>query len=133
MTYEQLIATKKNILLDCISGSNAYNLNLPESDTDKKGVFFTSKKEFYGFGYQEQLNNDSNDEVYFEVRRFLELLLKNNPNILELLNTPKSHVLYRHPIMDLIKPADFLSKLCKDTFAGYAQTQVKKARGLNKK
>ncbi len=35
--------------------------------------------------------------------------------------------------MDLIKPEDFLSKLCMDTFAGYAQAQIKKARGLNKK
>jgi hypothetical protein len=33
----------------------------------------------------------------------------------------------------MIKPADFLSKLCLDTFAGYAQTQIKKAKGLNKK
>jgi hypothetical protein len=35
--------------------------------------------------------------------------------------------------MDLIKPEDFLSKMCFDTFAGYAKTQIKKARGLNKK
>jgi hypothetical protein len=35
--------------------------------------------------------------------------------------------------MDLIKPKDFLSKLRLDTFAGYAQTQIRKARGLNKK
>lgn len=35
--------------------------------------------------------------------------------------------------MDLLKPEDFLSKLCKDTFAGYAISQIKKAKGLNKK
>ena len=35
--------------------------------------------------------------------------------------------------MDLIKPEDFLSKLCLNSFAGYAQTQIKKAKGLNKK
>jgi hypothetical protein len=35
--------------------------------------------------------------------------------------------------MELITPEDFLSKLCFDTFAGYAKTQIKKARGLNKK
>jgi hypothetical protein len=49
------------------------------------------------------------------------------------LSTPAAHVLFRRPLMDLIKPEDFLSKLCLDTFAGYAQTQIKKARGLNKK
>jgi len=124
MTYRQLLAAQKLILLDCISGSKAYNLNLPKSDTDKKGVFILPKKNFYGFDTPEQLANSSNDEVYFEIKRFIELLTKNNPNILELLNTPKEYILYRHPLMDLIKPSDFLSKLCLDTFAGYAQTQI---------
>ena len=35
--------------------------------------------------------------------------------------------------MERIKTLDFLSIKCKDTFGGYAFTQVKKARGLNKK
>ena len=133
MTYEQLKQQKELILLDCISGSTAYNLNVAGSDVDKKGVFIMPQKQLYGFEQQDQIANATNDEVYFEIGRFLELLTKNNPNILELLNTPKEHVLLRHPLMDLIKPEDFLSKLCLDTFAGYAQTQIRKARGLNKK
>ncbi len=63
----------------------------------------------------------------------MELLLKNNPNILEILATPDDCVLYKHPLMEKLQLKDFLSKLCKDTFAGYAITQIKKARGLNKK
>jgi hypothetical protein len=133
MTYEQLKRQKELILLDCISGSTAYNLNVAGSDVDKKGIFIMPQKQLYGFERQDQIANASNDEVYFEIGRFLELLTKNNPNILELLSTPKEHVLFRHPLMDLIKPEDFLSKLCLDTFAGYAQTQIKKAHGLNKK
>jgi len=133
MTYEQLKRQKEFVLLDCISGSQAYNLNLPGSDTDKKGIFILPKTELFGFEFQDQVANATNDEVYFEIKRFLELLTKNNPNILELLSTPKEYIIYRHPLLDLIKPADFLSKLCLDTFAGYAQTQIKKARGLNKK
>ena len=57
---------------------------------------------------------------------------KNNPNILELLGTPEEFVLYRHPLFD-IKPGMFLSKLCRQTFASYAYSQIKKAKGLNKK
>jgi hypothetical protein len=133
MTYPQLMQQKQYLLLDCVSGSTAYNLNLPTSDVDKKGIFILPRKELYCFQFTDQVANESNDEVYFEIKRFLELLTKNNPNILELLSTPAEFVLYRHPLMDLIKPEDFLSKLCLDTFAGYAQTQVKKARGLNKK
>jgi hypothetical protein len=133
MTYEQLLKQRDFILLDCISGSKAYNLDTPESDTDKKGIFILPQKELYGFHFQDQVANSTNDEVYFEIKRFLELLTKNNPNILELLSTPEQHVLYKHPVMALIKPIDFLSKLCQSTFAGYAQTQIKKAKGLNKK
>jgi hypothetical protein len=89
--------------------------------------------EYYGLEYTEQLNNDTNDEVYYELKRFIDLLNKNNPNILELLATPEDCILFRHPIVDEIKPELFLSRLCKDTFAGYAQSQIKKAKGLNKK
>ena len=133
MTFEQLKNKNELILLDCISGSTAYNLNVKGSDVDKKGVFIMPQEQLYGFNRQDQIANTSNDEVYFEVGRFLELLTKNNPNILELLATPQEFVLLRHPLMNMIKPEDFLSKLCLDTFAGYAQTQIKKARGLNKK
>lgn len=133
MTYEELKLRKDLILLDCISGSTAYNLNVKDSDVDQKGIFIMARKQLYGFERQEQIANATNDEVYFEIGRFLDLLIKNNPNILELLSTPEEFVLYRHQLIDLIKPEDFLSKLCLDTFAGYAQTQIKKARGLNKK
>jgi uncharacterized protein len=133
MTFAQLIQQPQHLLLKCISGSKAYNLNIATSDTDTKGIFVLPKQELYGLTFAEQLSNETNDEVFFEIKRFIELLTKNNPNILELLSTPAECVLFRHPLMQLIKPEDFLSKLCLDTFAGYAKTQIKKARGLNKK
>lgn len=133
MTFENLIQEPQHLLLKCISGSRAYNLSLPSSDTDLKGIFVLPREELYGLTYTPQVANASNDEVFFEIGRFIELLSKNNPNILELLSTPDSCVLFRHPLMNVIKAEDFLSKLCLDTFAGYAKTQIKKARGLNKK
>jgi len=133
ISFQQLKEQQELVLLDCISGSVAYNLNIIGSDVDKKGIFIMPKTQLYGFERQEQISNSTNDEVYYEIGRFLELLTKNNPGILELLSTPHEAVLFRHPLMDLIKPEDFLSKLCLDTFAGYAQTQIRKARGLNKK
>ncbi len=121
------------LLLDCISGSRAYGLHKPQSDTDLKGIFLLPKKKYYGLTYIDQVNNESNDEVYYELKRLVDLLVKNNPNILELLNTPKDCILFRHPVMDRIRSDFFLSKLCKFTFSGYALSQIKKARGLNKK
>jgi hypothetical protein len=133
MTFQRLVNEPQHLLLKAISGSRAYNLHVATSDTDIKGVFVLPQKELYGFDYTEQVSNETNDEVYIEIGRLIELLCKNNPNILELLNTPEHSILFRHRLMDLIKPEDFLSKLCFETFAGYAKTQIKKARGLNKK
>lgn len=133
MTLQQLQQDNKNLLLKCISGSQAYGLALPHSDTDIKGVFVLPKKEFYGLQYTDQINNETNDEMFYEVRKFFDLLLKNNPNLLELLNTPDDCVLYKHPVMLNIKSEMFLSKLCAQTFGQYAYSQIKKARGLNKK
>ena len=121
------------IVLECISGSKAYGLDTPESDTDIKGVFVLPKNEFYGLNYIPQVNNETNDVVFYELGRFIELLAVNNPNILELLSTPKSEVLFKHPFLKDIKTEIFLSKLCKDTFGRFALSQIKKAKGLNKK
>lgn len=133
MTFEQLTTEPHHLLLKCISGSKAYNLHLPSSDTDVKGIFVLPQRQLYGLEQVSQVANTTNDEVYFEIGRFIDLLSKNNPNILELLSTPKRCVLFRHPLMMLVRPEDFLSRLCKETFAGYARTQIKKARGLSKK
>ena len=125
---------KRNLLLfEAISGSKAYGLDTPLSDTDIRGVFVLPEEEYFGLNYVDQLSNESNDIVYYELRRFVELLSKNNPNMLELLNMPEDCIQYQHPLYKLFKGEDFLSRLCQATFAGYALTQVKKAKGLNKK
>ncbi|MFC6223969.1 DNA polymerase beta superfamily protein [Hymenobacter artigasi] len=121
------------ILFEAISGSRAYGTNLPHSDTDLKGVFILPEDQFFGLEYIPQIANETNDEVFYELRRFVELLLKNNPTVLELLGTPDNCVIYKHPLFAQFKAADFLSKLCRQSFAEYAVAQIRKARGLNKK
>ena len=133
ITFNDLHEHTQHLLFKGISGSQAYGLALPHSDVDMKGVFVLPQKEFYGLQYTDQLNNESNDLVYYELKKFVDLLVKNNPNILELLSTPDDCVLYRHAVMNQLQPARFLSRLCNQTFAGYASAQIKKARGLNKK
>ncbi len=132
MTIDDL-KEKDLIIYECISGSRAYGLELPTSDTDIKGVFYMPKDDFFAGNYVPQVANETNDIVYYEVGRFIELLLKNNPNILELLATPEDKILLCKPIFERIRSCEFLSKLCFHTFGGYAFQQVKKARGLNKK
>lgn len=132
MTIQNL-KSQNLLLFEVISGSKSFGLNTPTSDTDIKGVYYLPKEKFYGLEYIPQIANATNDEVYYEIGRFVELLLKNNPNILEILATPEDCILYKHPLMEKLQLEDFLSKLCKDSFAGYAMTQIKKARGLKKK
>ncbi|WP_201596398.1 DNA polymerase beta superfamily protein [Psychrobacter vallis] len=123
------------ILLECLSGSRAYGLETPTSDTDIKGVFYLPKSYYYArhSDYIAQVSNHSNDIVYYELGRYVELLLQNNPNMMELLATPAEHILYKHPLMAHFSADWFISKLCQKTFAGFANSQIKKARGLNKK
>jgi hypothetical protein len=132
MTLDDL-KTRNLIILECISGSRAYGLDTPESDTDIKGVFLLPKNDYFGLDYIPQINNPSNDIVYYELGRFMALLSVNNPNILELLNTPKKAVLFKHPYLEEIKAELILSKLCKNTFGKFALSQIKKAKGLKKK
>ncbi len=72
MTIEDL-RNKGCIIFECITGSRAYGLALPHSDTDIKGVFILPKSQYYGLDYIAQINNESNDEMFYELGRFIEL------------------------------------------------------------
>ncbi|EDP98282.1 nucleotidyltransferase domain-containing protein [Kordia algicida OT-1] len=132
MTLEEL-KKSGNIIFECISGSRAYGLDTPTSDTDIRGVFVLPKSTYYSLDYIAQINDETNDTVYYELQKFIELCAKNNPNILELLNVSEDCILQKNPLFDSIKLATFLSKQCEKSFANYAFTQIKKARGLEKK
>ncbi len=121
------------IVFECLSGSHAYGLQTEHSDIDIKGVYILPEDQFLGLGYTEQVSDEKNDTVYYELRRFMELLSKNNPNILELLYSPDDCLRIVHPVFKPVREHGFLSRLCEHTFGGYAMTQVKKAKGLNKK
>ena len=132
MTLEEL-HSKDIIVFECLSGSHAYGLATPESDVDIKGVFILPEEDYFGLNYVEQVSNETNDIVYYELGRFIELLSKSNPNILELLYTPEDSIRKIHPVFERVRALNVLSKQCKDSFGGYAMTQVRKAKGLNKK
>ncbi len=89
---------KPYLLFETISGSRSQNLATDSSDTDIKGVFYLPKEMFYCSDYVPQVSNKTNDIVYYELGRFVELLCASNPNILELLNVPEHVVIYRHPL-----------------------------------
>jgi len=118
-----------------IRGSHAYGTNIETSDTDYSGIFIQSEDDILGNKYIEQINDDKNDTVIYEIRRFLELLGSNNPTVLELLNTPEDCILYKDPAFDLVlnDREKFITKICSKSLGGYAKQQISKAKGQNKK
>jgi len=118
-----------------VRGSHAYGTNIETSDTDYAGVFIQSLDDILGNNYKEQINDDKNDTVIYEVRRFLQLIASNNPTVLELLNTPEDCVIYKDPAFDIIleNREKFITKVCAKSFGGYAKQQISKAKGQDKK
>ena len=121
------------LLLDAVAGSHAYGTAIPGSDEDRRGVFAAPRAFLLGLDVVEQISDERSDQVYYELGHFVSLLLKNNPNALELLAMPRDCVRHQHPAFSLLAPEIFLSKLCAKTFGEYALGQIRKARGLNKK
>ena len=123
------------IIFEAKMGSHAYGTNIPTSDVDLRGVFIQPLEDIFKYGFVDQVSDKTNDIVFYELKRFLELVKKNNPNILELLNAPKDCVIHRDPIYKLIEDEarHFVTTKCRHTFAGYAIEQIRKARGYNKK
>ncbi|RYD68616.1 MAG: nucleotidyltransferase [Verrucomicrobiaceae bacterium] len=121
------------LLLDSVAGSQAYGTAIAGSDEDRRGVFAAPRSFLFGLDAIEQVADERSDQVYYELGHFVALLLKNNPNALELLAMPDDCIRHRHPLFERLKPEIFLSKLCAKTFGEYAMGQIRKARGLNKK
>jgi predicted nucleotidyltransferase len=133
LTYDYLVENGL-ILFETIVGSQAYGTQTPTSDEDHKFVYILPMDNILGTGYVEQLNV-TKDITGWEIKRFLELMGSNNPTVLELLNSPEDCIISKHPLFDIIleRKEDFITKICKDSFGGYARQQIKKAKGLNKK
>lgn len=137
LTIEDL---KKNgmIAYEYIRGSHAYGTNVAGSDQDIGGVYICPKDTLLGLrcNYIEQVDDEKHDTVYYELGRWIELLMKSNPTALESLFIPKDCVIGEvHPAVQYIldNKEKFLTKQCLDPLLGYSFNQIKKAKGLNKK
>lgn len=115
------------VILRVVVGSRAYGLDVPDSDTDLRGVYLPPAVLHWSLaGVPAQLEDREQDEVYWELQKFVSLALKANPNILECLYTPR--VEFAAPLGEaLLEMRDaFLSKLVYQTYNGYVMSQFKK-------
>jgi hypothetical protein len=124
-------------------GSHAFGLATETSDIDTGGCFIAPQRALYGIRghyempteYQKQVASYKNDDVRYEIGSFVELLTKSNPTALEALYAADDCVEYVHPLFQVLRDNKemFVSKDALISFWKYAASQIRKARGLNKK
>jgi uncharacterized protein len=115
------------VIYRCVVGSRAFGLAGDESDTDHRGVYLPpADLQWSLYGAPEQFENEATQECYWELRKFLILALKANPNILECLYTPLIETAAPVARELLAMREIFLSKLVYQTYNGYVMSQFKK-------
>lgn len=145
------IALDGRLLYQYIAGSTLYHCNNEDSDIDTKGLFIAKQDEIYGLGFDKQfrdrykgildlfedeIKDERNDNVIFEIGKYMGMLLSSNANVLESLFVPNEMIIVKpHKCLEgLFANRDkFITKACFWPFVEYAIKQIGKARGLNKK
>jgi predicted nucleotidyltransferase len=142
-----------------VMGSIAYGTNTDTSDFDvygfaipkKEDIFPHLKGEISGFGrqiqrfdqYQEHHIKDEDalggrgreyDFTIFNIVRYFQLAMENNPNVLDSLFTPSDCVLHVSAVGTLVRDNRklFLHKGCIPKLKGYAFSQLHKAASENR-
>lgn len=120
----------KNIILEGITGSQAYGLATEKSDTDYKGVYLLPTKTVLAIGFNSQhttIELKNPDTVYHEVGKFMKLVLNGNPTVTELLYLNKYTVLTPIGQMLIDNRFAFLStKAVTNAYSGYAFSQAQR-------
>jgi predicted nucleotidyltransferase len=149
-----------NVHYETVMGSVAYGVSADTSDMDVYGFCIPPKEEIFphlrgqvvGFGtqpprftqYQEHHLNDpgaaggkgrSHDVTVYNIVDYLQLVMKNNPNVIDSLFTADTCVLHLTRIGRMVREArrSFLHKGCWHTFKGYAYQQVTRMAGTRKR
>lgn len=124
------------IILSAVIGSRAYGLDHAASDTDILGVFLASTLEVAGLNWsaeQETWTNSSpvgDDYTYHELRKFLRLCLKGNPNLMELLFAV-DYLESTQAGTELVSlRSSFLSQKLRATYLGFCLSNLKAIRKL---
>ena len=127
---------RQHIIYRCQVGSRAFGLSTEDSDDDYRGIFLPPARCHWSLKKipeQIESNDGQDDEVFWELEKFLKLALKANPNILETLWTPV--VLESTPIADRLREIReaFLSKHLYKTYSGYVLSQFRRMKNSYEK
>lgn len=125
----------------CWRGSVAHGMYVPKSDPDSiddkdvMGVYIGPLEHYLGFGRKdvyEQWEGEW-DCVFYELRKFIDLLLNCNPNVLSLLWLKPNGIIYETQLGARLREHRdlFVTKKAYHSFSGYAHAQFKKMISFN--
>ena len=132
---------QQNKILEIRSGSYLYGTNTETSDQDFTGVFMPPEEYVYGLQSVNEVNagtvdkdennkntKDAVDKKLYEFRKFINLALANNPNILEILFVNKHNITFINDFGQELLDNCYLFpyKGCVNKFLGYAKAQKHK-------
>ena len=136
--------TDRKLIFKCRAGSHLYGLSTPESDEDFISVFIPSTAELLGLHNVKQIDKstkksnekrrntkDDTDDKMYSLPEFCRLILKNNPNLLELLFANEENIIVCEPEFKtlMLNYDEIISEKVLHSFTGYAFAQRKKLLG----
>ncbi len=128
------VREKGRLLVKVAAGSQSFGLSTATSDVDIHGVYVLFSSERIKHEAPMQIADKTNDEVYWDITKFLTELNAANPQALEMLYAPRHCVFVGWEFLQEIRSRfDFLTMRCNKSFCEYARGQVDRAKGLNKK
>ena len=125
-----------SVIFRGIVGSHAYGTANAKSDIDTRGVFVVPPMEYVRLvPPPKQVSDARNDHTYYSLLRFCELMAESNPTTMEMLYLPDDCVLHSTPAFGLLvaRRDMFITQKAVDSHLGYAVSQMKKAKGANKR
>lgn len=131
-----------HLVFEARLGSYAYGASLDDTDIDVRGIFvppkemlfpFRKRDYIYGFGTQPLKINmfdriiDEYDVIYYNIVKFFDLMLSNNPNVMNFLFLREKDCTIYTKVADMIleNKEVFLSKKIYTTYNGLAESCVK--------
>ena len=141
-----------NLIYLCYRGSIAHNTFIPPtepnstSDVDLMGVYILPKEYYIGISQhktkypttieiKKEVDGVLLDCVFYEVRHFITMALKSNPNVFCALWVNPQHILLSRHMFDIVINAreHFLSRRCiYKSFTGYADSQLRSMEKYSK-
>lgn len=121
----EMIKTNRVLFL-CISGSYSHGTNTETSDIDIRGVMLEEVNDLVGVTSFDQITDKNTDTVIYSFKKFIDLAVKCNPSIIEMLFCESNHYIYISELGQTLLDSKhlFLSKKAIPTFIGFARSQI---------